>query len=167
MTTATATAPYYATNTVNGADVQACTSQVGCDTDTADTCTTGPDVTKLKCDALEAGYSSDGDGAVTPVACPANTNGANLPAGCASNTGWHGVVVATSIFPHYYTVDLDGTGADSPVEGGAMAQCTAQATGCDVSGTECMAIDSEHYDKLKCTDPAEGFWINGGLGTVR
>ena len=65
MTTATATAPYYATNTVNGADVQACTSQVGCDTDTADTCTTGANKALLQCTAMLAGYSSDGDGMVT------------------------------------------------------------------------------------------------------
>ena len=65
VTTATATAPYYATNTVNGADVQACTSQVGCDTDTADTCTTGANKALLQCTAMLAGYSSDGDGMVT------------------------------------------------------------------------------------------------------
>ena len=89
------------------------------------------------------------DESIAPVACPDNTNGANLPAGCASNTGWHGVVVATSIIPHYYTVDLDGAGAAGPVDGGAVAACTAQATGCDVPGTECMDFSSEHYDKLK------------------
>ena len=65
MTSATATAPYYATNNVNGADVQACTSQVGCNTDTADTCTTGADATKLKCTTMLVGYSSDGFGMMT------------------------------------------------------------------------------------------------------
>ena len=122
---------------------------------------------------MHAGYSSDMDGVVTPVACPANTNGANLPAGCASNTGWHGVVIATDNHPHYFTVDLDGTGATADaVAGGALGQCTKQVTGCDVSGDACMAIESVNYDKLKCADPAEGFWIDDvaddtGLAKVR
>ena len=65
VTTATATAPYYATNNVNGADVQACTSQVGCDADTADMCTMGVNKALLQCTTMLGGYSSDTFGVVT------------------------------------------------------------------------------------------------------
>ena len=60
MVSATAEAPYYATNGVNGVSVAPCTTQVGCDADTAPAiCTTGADVTKLQCDTLAPGYSAD------------------------------------------------------------------------------------------------------------
>ena len=56
---ATTTAPYFATYGVNGANVQLCSTQVGCEVDTAMTCTTGADQTKLQCTTLERGYSAD------------------------------------------------------------------------------------------------------------
>ena len=56
---ATTTAPFYSTDGVNGANVQLCTTQVGCEAATAMTCTIGADKTKLQCTTLAAGYSAD------------------------------------------------------------------------------------------------------------
>ena len=88
VVSATTTAPFWATNGVNGADVQLCTTQVGCEADTAMTCTTGADQTKLRCTTLEPGYSSDADFMVSAVACPADTTGTDLPTGdCVKDQG--------------------------------------------------------------------------------
>ena len=90
--TATTIAPYWATDGVNGANVQLCTSQTGCATDTAMTCTTGLDLTQLQCTTMLPGYSSDADFMVSAVACPADTTadppGSNLATGnCIKDPG--------------------------------------------------------------------------------
>ena len=42
-----------------------CTPQaIGCVTDDTNTCTTGADVTKYKCNELEAGYEADANGMI-------------------------------------------------------------------------------------------------------
>mgnify|MGYP001302443054 CR=1 FL=1 len=90
--TATTVDPFYETDGTNGAIPQLCTSQVGCETDTAMTCTTGADETKLQCTTLEPGYTDDADFMVSAVACPANSlgngpgdDGTNtLPGGCTA-----------------------------------------------------------------------------------
>ena len=46
----------------------ACSPQaIGCATDNTNACTTGSDVTKLKCTALEPGYKADADGMISGV----------------------------------------------------------------------------------------------------
>ena len=90
--TATTVDPFYETDGTNGAIPQPCTSQVGCETDTAMTCTTGADETKLQCTTLEPGYTDNTDFMVSAVACPANSlgngpgdDGTNtLPGGCTA-----------------------------------------------------------------------------------
>ena len=64
--TATTTSPFFTTN------VQLCTSQTGCDVDTAMTCTTGADKTRLQCTTLLAGYWVDPDGMVRTIFKPAD-----------------------------------------------------------------------------------------------
>ena len=108
VVSATTTAPFWATNDVNGADVQLCTSQTGCGVDTAMTCTTGTDKTRLQCTTLLAGYSTDANFMVSPVACPANTNGASVVAGCAPNAGYDGTITATSTSPYYAVNGVNG-----------------------------------------------------------
>ena len=92
VTTATTIAPHWATDGVDGANVQLCTSQTGCATDTAMMCTTGLDLTQLQCTTMLPGYSSDADFIISAVACPADTTadppGSNLATGnCIKNQG--------------------------------------------------------------------------------
>ena len=78
----------HSTDGVNRADVQLCTTQVGCEADAAMACTTGADQTKLQCTTLFPGYSADADFMVSAVACPADTTGTDLPTGdCVKNQG--------------------------------------------------------------------------------
>lgn len=94
----TTTSPFYAIDEVNGAAVAPCTSQTGCAADTPLTCTTGADVTRLKCTTLEAGFAAKSStGVVSTVACPANTDPLGTLAWCLTLTmsdthgdGWNG-----------------------------------------------------------------------------
>ena len=54
------------------------------------------------------------------VACPANTNGASVVAGCTADAGYHGTVTPTTTSPYY---------AVGGVNGASVQLCTSQ-TGC-------------------------------------
>ena len=60
--TATTTAPFYATDSVNGADVQLCTSQgaFACTTDATVCATKAGQTTTMACATASAGHSLDG-----------------------------------------------------------------------------------------------------------
>lgn len=89
----------------------------------------------------------------TAVSCPANSVGDGvsntLPGGCTAATGWHGVVAATTNPPNYFTVDLDGTGALTAVDGEALGQCQTQGADCALDAAGCMVVDSVDYASLK------------------
>ena len=148
LVTATTDYPYFATNGVNGVSVAPCTTQVGCDTDTAPAiCTTGADVTKLQCDTLAPGYSADADFIVSAEGCPVNTAGTNLPAGdCTPNAGYHGVVSATTTAPFWATNDVNGAN---------VQLCTTQV-GCEAD-TAMTCTTGADQTKLQCTTLEPGY----------
>ena len=59
------------------------------------------------------------------------------------------MVAATTNPPNYFTVDLDGTGALTAVDGEALGQCQTQGAGCALDAAGCMVVDSVGYASLK------------------
>ena len=47
------------------------------------------------------GYSYITNGSICSVACPANSSGINVPAGCSCNDGYSGIITMSSTSPYY------------------------------------------------------------------
>ena len=88
---------------------------------------------------------------LTAVACPANTNGASVPAGCTADAGYHGTVTPTTTSP-YFAVD--------GVSGASVADQQATRSDMEQESGPGTCVCSTAYFGTPTFDFATGAWDN-------
>ena len=81
------------------------------------------------------GYSYITNGSICSVACPANSSGINVPAGCSCNAGYSGIITMSSTGPYYSgSCSANPTPAPTPPTPSPACNWSPNTYSCQSSG---------------------------------